>query len=51
MGGDFVFGRIAQDTLDPVALADEIDEACMSSVEQGIARSIISILWRQFDSG
>jgi hypothetical protein len=36
--GDFIFGRIAQDAFDPVALADEVDEAGVGSVKHGMTR-------------
>jgi hypothetical protein len=39
MSRDFVFRRIAQDAFDPIALADEVDESGVSSVNMGGSQS------------
>jgi hypothetical protein len=47
MGGDFIFGRNAQDAFDPVALADEVDESGVSSIKHGMAISFGLLSVRQ----
>jgi hypothetical protein len=47
MGGDFIFGRIAQDAFDPIAHADEVNESGMSSVKHGMAISFGFLSVRQ----